>query len=551
MAYVNNAFAVRSQGLDPNVRANVLASVGALGQASQCITTTQRSLENANALLNGSALITDPNAMSLDVHRIVRNQYANLFTATANGTIACAENNIINAFADSEIAIANSLNNASASIRKTFKPVNKFIGSTLYNMTGILQDPFGHGLVPGVSFLMDKINPDFTRSHQGAWLAQKMDELSHLPGSIYGSLQYLQSAMTGGQLFGPVQFVKDMYLGAIAIVRSIGKFINDLFQMLQEFVFSILDSIFPLTEILSFLNAVTQIAGTIGAIASAFGGLGQIANFTSQLTSITGQLGSILANPMGLAMRMMPPQVMQGLSYLNNPQALIATLPPPWSTIFCILNTISGTGYTYNMGYALGSTLNNIKSGVLAGIMSAFQCQMQILGNLVTPSVPYTPPTYPNRYRSVSVPGRPGYVLDQHGQIIKSPCTPPTPPYAMNDKKSTANAPSATTEAQAAAQAAAADGSGVSVGPATLNPTNDITAEVIQQANQAANTGQFSMLNQSFTPTTALTDTGKPNFDNLTGVTSTQPAAATPAYTSATIKLNTRSPEVLTRINDV
>jgi hypothetical protein len=121
----------------------------------------------------------------------------------------------------------------------------------------------------------------------------------------------------------------------------------------------------------------------------------------------------------------------------------------------------------------------------------------------------------------------------------------------MNDKKSTANAPSATTEAQAAAQAAAADGSGVSVGPATLNPTNDITAEVIQQANQAANTGQFSMLNQSFTPTTALTDTGKPNFDNLTGVTSTQPAAATPAYTSATIKLNTRSPEVLTRINDV
>jgi hypothetical protein len=120
---------------------------------------------------------------------------------------------------------------------------------------------------------------------------------------------------------------------------------------------------------------------------------------------------------------LLPVNAQQGLSYLNNPQAFLQTLPPPWGEIFCILNQISGYGYNYNLGYGMSSALAGIQGGVLAGIISAFGCQLHLMANIITPSTQSLPQSFPGGNQVVNVPGRTSpYVVDIHGNVINSPC---------------------------------------------------------------------------------------------------------------------------------
>jgi hypothetical protein len=504
------AYALRSQALPPDDRANLLASVGVLGGSSTgCITTTtSQATLNAKALLAGYALESDPGAMSDRIHKLVRNQYANLFVASSFGGISCAENSALNAIANIDIGIGQALHSVEANFKEKFMPYNKHIGSTLVNLNNVLKDPIGHGLTPAADFLMRKINPHFAESHAGAWLNKRMEDVQHLPGALYGSLRHMQDALTGGHLFGPVQFVKDLYLGAIAIMKAVGKLITDTFKQLQGFVLSMLDDLLGgnLVNILTILDTVSSYLSIIGSVAGVFGGLGQIANIAGQLNGMLGQFSSILSNPLGAAMRFMPPIVGQGIAFLNNPQALLANLPPPFNTIFCILNTISGQGYSGNLGYALASLLGANVSGALASIMSAFKCITPMLGNLLPPSQPYTPPTYPYKFTNIPVPGRPGYLYDSNGNVVKDPCSgPPLAPYDTDDAKSTANAPSTTSNAEAQAKTAGGDGVGTKqVTPDSAYNNADRNGNIVDE---------YSQVGLANPPTPAPADTSS-TYDN-------------------------------------
>jgi hypothetical protein len=495
--------------LDPAKKDKVIPHLGLfdnafnmLNQAQATNSGMEAALMQSNAMLNGAGIQAAPGALTQDVHAIVRNQYANLFVNTANNSINCAVGSIANGLAGAEAGIASSLGQAVQIMHDKFKPVNKFIGSTLYGLTGMLRDPLGaHGIIPTIGGVINKVNPKFAQSHEASFLAIKMEEISHLPGNIYGSIQHLQSAMAGGKLFGPVQFIKDMYLGAMNIIKSIGKFINDLFYMLQKFVFMIINELIPLNMVLGFLQAVTQIAGSVGSIASAFGGLNQITQFTSQLTNVTGQLGSIISNPAALAARFLPPQVQQGMAFLNNPEALVSALPPPFSTILCILNKISGYGYNYNMGYGLTTALDQIKGGVLAGIIGAFSSQFQILNSIFKPTAPPVPPAFSYKYNNVSAPGRPNYNTDRSGQVVKDPCLgAPKAPYSLDPATSTANAPSNAADAQKTYGDASAAATAAADKPFNLdysNVTSPIEAATLSPVELAmADNGQETFNNQ-------------------------------------------------------
>ena len=478
MASYVNPWVTRSAALPPDVRNNVLASVGALGNSSSCIALGANNnlhLQNANTMIAGSGMKHDPAAMTQDIHRIVRNQYASLFVASSFGDIACAQSGIANAFASVETGIDSALNSVVTNLHKKFKPVSKHIGGTLYNLNNVLKDPIGHGLVPAANYAMSKISPTFAQSHQAAWAHKRLEEIANLPGAIYGSLRHMQSAMTGGQLFGPVQLVKDIYLGALAVVRAVGKLISDTFQKIQKFIFSIFDELLGnnLNQILDIISTVSSYLSIIGAVAGAFSGLGQIANITGQLNGMLGTFSSVLSNPLGVAMRFLPPQIGKGLYYLNNPEAFLATLPPPWSTIICILNAISGQGYSGNLGYALYTLLGAQRAGVLANILGAFNCLTQMLGNVITPTTQRVPPTYPDKLTGVYMPGRPGYLLDKNGNVTRNPCTAPKSPYGIDDTKSSASAPSTETAlresmSKQGIQGTVSDSSGIYAGNAAI-----------------------------------------------------------------------------------
>lgn len=111
---------------------------------------------------------------------------------------------------------------------------------------------------------------------------------------------------------------------------------------------------------------------------------------------------------------------------------------------------------------------------------------MPILGNIVEPTTPYKPPTYPAKYTSVQVPGRPGYLYDSNGNVVKDPCLgPPKHPYDTNDAKSTAGAPSAASRVEDQVKNAGGDGSSVTPAPApaTQVPISETLLAPDEQGN--------------------------------------------------------------------
>jgi hypothetical protein len=285
-------------------------------------------------------------------------------------------------------ATTETLDHTSAKIKEALKPVSTALGSTLGTLTGVLKDPMGAPalLSNTMSDIVKKVNPSFANKIDASFKKTKMDNLSHMPEQMMGSIRNVMMA-ADAILSVPLTIISDLYNGLMNIMKEISSAVDQLMASVTKLFFGpggLLDSIVPIGQIMSFLDAVGEFSGQLTGISQVFTGANQIAGVALQAQSFANNFGSFLQNPMDMAAAYMPPQLSQGLYALQNPQAVVNQfLHPQLSQGFAKMSQITGFGFNGNMGFGLESVMSGLKGGVVSSVVGNFANQYAILTPLL------------------------------------------------------------------------------------------------------------------------------------------------------------------------
>ena len=148
----------------------------------------QSSVQQFGGVVNG----TSTGSMDTRTYRALKYQYANMYVKAALGEAATN----IDRAGDNTLA---TIDRASESLVKTFKPVSSFVGSTLYTLTGMMKDPIGSiGALPNtVGSIMDKMNPGFSQTITSTWQKNNIQKLAEMPGQLFGNIQQMVKTIDG------------------------------------------------------------------------------------------------------------------------------------------------------------------------------------------------------------------------------------------------------------------------------------------------------------------------------------------------------------------
>jgi hypothetical protein len=285
-------------------------------------------------------------------------------------------------------SITSTLDSASKKINETLKPVSSALGSTLGTLTQVARDPLGAPELLGrtMSDVVKRVNPSFANKMDATYKKYKMDNLSHMPDQLMGSVRNLMMA-ADAILSVPLAIISDLYNGLMDIMKEISSSVDQIMASVTKFFFGpggLLDSIIPISQIMDFLDAIGELSSQLTGISQVFSGANQVAGVTFQAETLTQQFGSFIQNPLDLAFAYAPPQVSQGLYAIQNPQSVINQfLPPQLSEQFAKLSQITGFGFNGNMGYGFESVLSGLKGGVISSIVGDFANQYAILSPLI------------------------------------------------------------------------------------------------------------------------------------------------------------------------
>jgi hypothetical protein len=294
---------------------------------------------------------------------------------------------------------ASSLKKASETITKAMKPVSTALGSTLGTLTTVAKDPLGSiTLLPRtLGDAVEKVNPSFAARMEASYKKYKMENYSHLPQQVMGSIKNVLT-ISDCSIALPLAILQDLYQGLMNIMKAIADLVDQIIGVLMQFFMDLLNAIIPLDAILEFIQAVSELASEIGGIAGTFLGSNPITEFALSVQTYTTQLGGAIANPMNLVAAYMPPQVSQGLYMLHNPQQLLnSILPAGLSQQFSKIARMTGFGFNGNMGYGFESVLKGLQGGVISSVLSDYSSQYSVLTPLVKTgsSEPNTPNVSP------------------------------------------------------------------------------------------------------------------------------------------------------------
>jgi len=359
--------------------------LGPAGVIQNALDSLESGVQSAFNLANGQVAT---NGISQDTYMRLRYQYSNLYIANALGSESRALDGVVS-------AVDGSFDKARSELQKSLAPVSSFVGSTFGTLTGMARDPVGSlfELPNTLGAMTDKLMPGSSAKMQATFKALHLENLQNMPSQIYGSIQQIAS-MINGITAMPIGYVLDIYYGCIELIENINKFISDMYQVLMQFVYGVINDTFP--GLMDFLDAVFDMANQIGGIATALGGVNQIAAFTNQIQSYTQNIQGVFQNPLDLIYSYAPPGVLNGINTFQNPAAMInQIIPPEVGNSFAQLSQITGFGFNGNMGYGLQAVLEGFRGGVLQGIASGFSTQFSILAPLFT-GVIQTPPSYTN-----------------------------------------------------------------------------------------------------------------------------------------------------------
>lgn len=388
----------------PGAAEKVLEFFSSTGPIRSSIAATSQSVTRFTNTVNG---LNTQGQINADIYRRLKYQYANLYVATATGTITSGIGGITD-------GLTSAVNYASNKISETLKPVSSFMGATLYSLTNVMKDPLGSlfDLPSAIGPMLDAISPTLRSKFTGTLKNFNLQKIFEIPGQIWGSIQSFVG-LVDQILAIPIQFISDIYAGFMDIMSEISDLINAAFDLMQQFLINIIDNLVP--GLSDFLNQLSIFAGQIGAIASIFSGANAITGFTNNLINITGTLNGIIQSPLDFAFSFLPPSILQGLYSIQNPQQfvnqLLNQLPPEIQNVFGQISTVTGFGFNGNMGFGLQSVLQGLQGGVLASILNGFATQFSIIAPLFgTGSTPEsTQQSYNNTTEPFSTAAGPTY----------------------------------------------------------------------------------------------------------------------------------------------
>jgi hypothetical protein len=279
--------------------------------------------------------------------------------------------------------VAGTLNKALLDASRSFGRLSIHSGATA-TQNGLIRGPLGNSALGNLSArMLNTVWPGSANKINGTIQNLHLEKLARAPGMLMASIDNLITAVDN-VLAIPVAFVASLYYGAISIVKRIAKEINEILDILMKFVFSFLDELIPLTEILQFLSDISILSSQIGGIAGTFLGANAISGITNQIQTFTNDIFSIVQNPLDLVFAYAPPEVSQILYAINNPQTLLnRVLPPQLSEAFSTISRMTGYGFNGNMGYGFESVLQGLQGGVLRSLISNYSAQYGILGPLL------------------------------------------------------------------------------------------------------------------------------------------------------------------------
>lgn len=356
--------------------------------------------------ITGSAenLAGSINSASQSLDKYTRNLIQTLFAQelAVSKSVEKLSGQVSGSITEGVETLSDGLDAVSKDLNELMKPVSTALGSTLGTLTGMMKDPLGAvTLLPrAMADVVERVSPKFAATIEGTYKTLKIENLSHLPNQIMGSIKNILTA-ADALLAMPLQIISDLYQGLMDIMKAVSDAVDQIMSMVMDFFFGpggLLDSILPISQILAFLEAISELAAEFGGIAGTFLGSNPISGFANSIQSYAGQLGGFLQNPVNLVTSYMPQQVTQGLYAIRNPQTLLnQIMPPELSEKFATLSKITGFGFNGNMGFGLESVLSGLKGGVITSILTNFANQYAILTPLVgatnsTPLNASTPP---------------------------------------------------------------------------------------------------------------------------------------------------------------
>jgi hypothetical protein len=314
-------------------------------------------------------------------------------------------------------AVHDSLLGAKQEINEILKPVSSEIGSTLASLTGMLKNPLGapFAIPAALASVVDRVSPTFSNKLDAAFKQFKINEIQNLPSEVMGSLRSLASK-ADKLLEKPLAIATDLYRGVMKIMQKISELIDSIITKLFDFIFGpdgVLDSILPIKDILSFIDAVSSIASEISSIGNMFGGLSFVNDYVSQFQSYASQAKGILSDPKSFAMSYLPPEAGQFLNQIRNPeQFLQSIIPPEISQQLSQVSQLPGLGFLGNMGYGVEETLSKLQGGFVTQILEGFVSQAGILKPLLgenpsSPPISNTQQEYPPTVDSALTGGQP------------------------------------------------------------------------------------------------------------------------------------------------
>jgi hypothetical protein len=262
--------------------------------------------------------------------------------------------------------------------------VSDFTGGIVVGLNGVLSRPTDINAIGNlVSSLIETVSPGSSKQIKDDLNKLGLDRLEKLPDQFFGSLGHVINSIDN-LVAVPFIFLSQIYYGAIAIMKQIGKEINELLNSFSEFLFNFLDEIVPVKEVISLLQTVSKLTGQIQGIASIFQGVNAVSGFTLQLQTFSNQIQSALQNPLDTAIGYLPTdinmQFSQVLYTLDNPQDLInQALPPELSQFFAQISKITGYGFNGNMGYGFETVLKGLREGALSTILTNLGGQFSVL----------------------------------------------------------------------------------------------------------------------------------------------------------------------------
>lgn len=286
---------------------------------------------------------------------------------------------------DFEARATGQINEWAGGLKKALEPVG--LCSAIGDLTDLAKNPLGapQFLANSATSILNKISPGFVSEMDAAYKTLKMENLSHLPSKMMGSIRSLTTALDE-ILSVPFEIMSDIYNGLMEILDAIADLIDavvaTVMNLAMAVVKALIDAIIPVDELLEFFSAIGELASFVGGIAGAVGGFNAVTNIAGQVGSFASSASGLISNPLAAI-----PGVSEGIGQvtgavgqvtnaLRNPEQF---LPPEIGQQMQRISQIPGLGFVGNLGYSVGDTLDSLSEGVFTKALDKFADKLPII----------------------------------------------------------------------------------------------------------------------------------------------------------------------------